>query len=146
MAPTIFFILSGYFLRMISLRTHKPEMPVHFCHLIFQLQVVCQSCSVILKFLNCPLYLQMQQSSTPGGVNSLIRFFVFFHSSKPSLEFNSLQNSSKLSFVMLMFSALTKISSDDQTSKLGISQFKLQITKIIITIHFIIYLFQYSQD
>ena len=26
---------------MISLRTHKSEMPVHFCHLIFQLQVVC---------------------------------------------------------------------------------------------------------
>ena len=28
---------------MISLRTHKPEMPAHFCHLIFQLYV----CSVI---------------------------------------------------------------------------------------------------
>ena len=26
---------------MVSLRTHKPEMPAHFCHLIFQLYVVC---------------------------------------------------------------------------------------------------------
>ena len=47
---------------------------------------------------------------------------------------------------MLMFSALTKISSDDQTSKLGISQFKLKIKKTAITIHFIIYLFQYLQE
>ena len=40
-APTIFFIFSGYFFWKISLRTHKPEMPAHFCHLIFQLWVVC---------------------------------------------------------------------------------------------------------
>ena len=36
-APMIFFIFSGYFFWMISLRTYKPEIPAHFCHLIFQL-------------------------------------------------------------------------------------------------------------
>ena len=41
--PMIFFIFSGYFFCMTSLRTHKPEMPEHFCHLIIQLQVVCSA-------------------------------------------------------------------------------------------------------
>ena len=36
-APTIFFHIFRIFFCIISLRTHKPEMPAHFCHLIFQL-------------------------------------------------------------------------------------------------------------
>ena len=32
---------------MISLRTHKPEVPLHVCHLIFQLEVVC----MVKKFM-----------------------------------------------------------------------------------------------
>ena len=36
-----FFHIFRIFFCMISLRTHKPEMPAHFCHLIFQLWVVC---------------------------------------------------------------------------------------------------------
>ena len=36
-APTIFFRSSAYIFFMISLRSHKPEMPANFCHLIFQL-------------------------------------------------------------------------------------------------------------
>ena len=58
-APTIFFIFSGYFLCRISLRTHKPEMPAHFCHLIFQLQIVWLPMFVqlhILKGAQLPFY------------------------------------------------------------------------------------------
>ena len=40
-APNILFISSGQIFSMISSRTHKPEMPANFCHLIFQLQAVC---------------------------------------------------------------------------------------------------------
>ena len=36
-----FFHIFKIFSLIISIRTHKPEMPAHFCHLIFQLQVVC---------------------------------------------------------------------------------------------------------
>ena len=36
-APTIFFKLSAYISKVISLRTHKPESPSHFWHIIFQL-------------------------------------------------------------------------------------------------------------
>ena len=37
MAPTIFFKLSVYIFLIISLRTHKPQSPSHFWHIIFQL-------------------------------------------------------------------------------------------------------------
>ena len=36
-APKIFFKLSAYFFKIISLRTHKPQSPSHFWHIIFQL-------------------------------------------------------------------------------------------------------------
>ena len=36
-ACTIFFIFWRYIFWMISFRTYNPEMPAHFCHLIFQL-------------------------------------------------------------------------------------------------------------
>ena len=40
-APTIFFKLSAYVFKIISLRIHKPQSPSHFWHIISQLQVVC---------------------------------------------------------------------------------------------------------
>ena len=56
---------------MISLRTHKPEMLAHFCHLIFQPQVVCsvtqyiqaQDCSNLSRLLYCPCQVQPLQLS-----------------------------------------------------------------------------------
>ena len=50
MAPTIFFSYFQDIFCMISTRTHKPEMHVHFRHLIVQLKVVCQTtkCQMVI--------------------------------------------------------------------------------------------------
>ena len=41
--PMIFFKHSVYIFLTISLRTHKPQSPSHFWHIISQLQVVCKA-------------------------------------------------------------------------------------------------------
>ena len=61
---------------MISLRTHKPEIPTHFCHLIFQLQVVCPLILQRLKQCNGLCY--KRDSVKRHKVQSLLPIICFW--------------------------------------------------------------------
>ena len=73
---------SPIWVKMISLRTHKPEMPAHFFHLIFQLWVVC--------YRLWQLILLLEQRQSCMSVN-FASFFVFdskYHLSLTNMQSN----------------------------------------------------------
>ena len=74
---------------MISLRTHKPEMPGHFCHLIYQLEVVCKSIGGLYEQMFFP----------PTRLFGTSRLFIFtFLMTPPLFLFSTFEFSGQFTF------------------------------------------------